>query len=161
MAFQAGLKRLMEYQALDITRGCLVRSKEKKVYSSWKRSCDYLNQLRSELGGEFVELIEEQIKPIFALHSVYQKREKYSLSEEQILDFISQKKITFDNQLLREVLSAPSGQLPEVEDDIFIDLAGVTPNNNVEDETTIYDEFTSFSSTDNTTNEDSMSDLFN
>ncbi len=108
-----------------------------------------------------MELIEEQIKPIFAIHSVYQEREKYSLSEEQVLDFISQKKITFDNQLLHEILSDPSGQLPEVEDDIFIDLAGATPNNTAEDETTIYDEFTSFPSTDNTTNEDSMSDLFN
>ncbi len=161
MAFQAGLKRLMEYQSLDITRGCLVRSKDKKVYTSWKKSGDYLNQLTSELGGEFVELIEEQIRPLFVIHSVYQKRDKYSLSEEQVFEFISQKQITFDNPLLHEILSDPSGQLPDVEDDIFIDLAGATPDNAAKDETTIYDEFTSLSSTDNTTDEDGMSDLFN
>ncbi len=159
--FQAGLKRLREYQALDITRGCLVRSQDKKVNRSWKKAWDYLNQLTAELGGEFVELIEEQIKPLFDIHSVYQKREKYSLSEEQIFAFVSQKQITIDNLLLQEILSAPSGQLPEVEEDIFDELAGTTADNAAKDETSIYDEFTSLSSTDNITEEDGMSDLFN
>lgn len=147
IALGAGLRRLIDYQTFDLTRGCLVRSKseDKKI----KRNTMYyklLDQLTSELGGEFVELIEEQIRPLIDIHSVYQKRETYNLSKEQIFDFIFQKKLAFENLLLREILSAPSGQIPD---------------DAVEDDMTIYGAFLSPSTTDDTFDSDDLTDLFN
>lgn len=117
----AGLERLTNYKKFDLTRGCLIRSKspEKKINRN-SQSYKLLEAFTSKMGGEFVELIEEQIKPLIAVNSVYQKHENYNLTEEQIFDFISQKQLTFENPLLREILSNPSGQIPDgaVEDDI-------------------------------------------
>lgn len=146
-ALKAGLERLIDYKKFDLTRGSLVRSKseDKKL----NRKAEYyklLEQLTSEMGGEFVELIEEQIKPLIAVHSVYQKRDSYKLSEEQIFDFISQKQLTFDNALLREILSDPSGEIPD---------------DAVEDDIQLIEDFLNPSSMDDTDDSDDLSDLFN
>ena len=119
----AGLKRLTEYETFDITRGCLVRSKF-KVEQIKKNSEAYklLNKLISEKGGKNVDLIEEQIRPLIALRAVCKKCRNYKLTEEQVFDFISQKQLTFDNLLLQEILSNPSGQMPAVDDDDDIQL---------------------------------------
>lgn len=158
---QAVLKRLLEYESLDITRGCLVRSKE--INKSWKKACDNLTQLTSQMGGEFVELIEEQVRPLVALMSVYEKLDIYHLTEEEILDFITQENITFDNLLLREILSDPSGQIPEgflkEDDDIFSELAGEN-DDYAQENTTIYDELTNADRSKYQTGEDDISDLY-
>ena len=154
------LRRLTEYSKSDSTRGCLVRSKHKKINRK-SEAYTLLMQLTSELGGEFVDLIEEQIKPLIALHSVYQKREMYKLSDEQIFDFILQKQLAIENPLLQEILSAPSGQIEDVASDaVFSELTGQTPNDTVLDDTTTYDEFTSLSSADNADEEADLIDLF-
>jgi len=107
---QAGLKRLIDYNKFDITRGCLVRSK--KVGRGTKAE-EYLNKLLSpSLGGEWVLLKSEEIKPLLAIHSVMNSREDYELSENEIIDFIAQKRIAIDNYLIREILSDPSGEIP-------------------------------------------------
>lgn len=127
-----GLERLTDYEKFDLTRGCLVRSKsEAKRLNRKTQYYKLIERLTSELGGEFVELIEEQIKPLIAVNSVYQKRENYKLSEEQIFDFISQKQLTFDNPLLREILSNPSGLIPDdaVEEDIQLIEEFLNPSN--------------------------------
>jgi hypothetical protein len=59
----AGMSRLIDYKTFDITRGCLVRSKEKKVRENWD-SYGYLNKLVQELGGEWVYLKAEEIQPL-------------------------------------------------------------------------------------------------
>lgn len=135
ISLAAGLNRLIDYEKFDLTRGCLVRSKsEDKKISSNAHSYKLLERLTSELGGEFVELIEEQIRPLIDIHSVYQKRERYKLSEEQIFDFIFHKQLTFNNPLLGEILSAPSGLLEGVaEDDPLKDLFDPTPDDAVEE----------------------------
>jgi hypothetical protein len=115
----AGLKRLTDYQKFDLTRGCLVRS-QSKIDKIKKNSKAYklLEELVSvEKGGEVVYLIEEQIKPLLALRAVCQKCRDYNLTEDQIFDFISQKQLTFENLLLREILSDPSGEMPVVDDE--------------------------------------------
>ncbi|MEG3967713.1 ATP-binding protein [Microcoleus sp. T2B6] len=115
----AGLKRLIDYQKFDLTRGCLVRS-QSKIEKMSKNSPAYklLEQLVSvEKGGELVYLIEDQIKPLFALRAVYEKCTEYNLTEDEVFDFISQKKLTFDNLLLREILSDPSNQMPVVDEE--------------------------------------------
>ncbi|WP_017721681.1 P-loop NTPase fold protein [Kamptonema formosum] len=107
-----GLERLNNYRKYDLTRGCLVRSAEKRINRN-SMSHFWLHQLTSKMGGEFVRLIEEQIIPIFAAYSAFHKREAYKLSEEQFFEFISQKRLILDNPLLREILSAPSGHIPD------------------------------------------------
>ncbi|HLO84153.1 MAG TPA: P-loop NTPase fold protein [Nostocaceae cyanobacterium] len=113
----AGLKRLLDYEKFDLTRGCLVREKS-KVEKTKKNSEAYklMEQLISQ-GGEIVDLIKEQIRPIIAILYVYKKGSYYKLPEEKIFDFISQKQITFNNPLLREILSDPSGNMPTVDDE--------------------------------------------
>lgn len=115
----AGLKRLTDYQKFDLTRGCLVRS-QSKIETIKKNSKAYklLEELVSvEKGGEVVYLIEEQIKPLLAVRAVCKKCRDYNLTEDQIFDFISQKQLTFENLLLREILSDPSGEMPAVDDE--------------------------------------------
>lgn len=122
----AALRRLNDYHTFDLTRGCLVRSKS-KIEQMKKNSEAYrlLNELISQKGGENVDLIEDQIRPLIAILAIYQKRQNYQLTEYQIFDFISKNNITFDNLLLKEILSDPSGNMPNVnnEDDLS-DLFG-------------------------------------
>lgn len=109
---QATLKRLIEYKKFDCTRGCLVRSKQ--INKGAARAQEYLTKLLSkDLGGEWVLLKAEDIKPLLAVHFVMKSRENDELSEEQIIDFIRQKRIAIDNYLIREILSDPSGQVPQ------------------------------------------------
>jgi hypothetical protein len=112
----AGMQRLIDYEKFDLTRGCLVRSKQKKIRRQLE-SYVYLNELVHKLGGEWVDLKAEEIKPLINLYSVYQKRDLYQLSEKQIREF--SKQLTLENELLREILSAPSGEIDEetIEDD--------------------------------------------
>ena len=164
-ALVAGLKRLCNYSKFDLTRGCLVRSKSKvekiKKNSEASRWLTYLIS-DMDMKGELVDLIEEQVKPLITLRSVYQKRDKYDLSEEQVLSFISQKQLTFENLLLQEILSDPSGEMPTLEeDDVLTELADQTLGNAAEEDTSLYEEFASLSSRDETANEDELSDLLN
>ncbi len=142
-SLQACLERLTDYQKFDLTRGCLVRSPGRKIRRN-AESYRLLNRLTSELGGELVELVEEQIRPLIALQSVYDKRKDYDLTEKQIFKFIDQKKLTLDNPLLREILSDPSGGIDEnMLEDIYNDFANFskTDETNETDDTNPYDEF--------------------
>ncbi|OSO97150.1 hypothetical protein B7O87_01355 [Cylindrospermopsis raciborskii CENA303] len=118
----ACLKRLNDYETFDLTRGCLVRSYS-KIEQMKKKSEGYklLNELISEKGGENVDLIDNQIRPLIAILHIYQKRENYQLTEQEIFDIIHQNKITSDNLLLREILSDPSGSMIEVSDEDIIE----------------------------------------
>lgn len=107
---QAALKRLTEYNKFDLTRGCLVRSAKIK---SGTKAKQYLDQLLSpQLGGEWVALKIDDIKPILAIDSMMNSREDYDLTLEQINDFVVEKRIVMDNDLIREILSDPSGEVP-------------------------------------------------
>ncbi|WP_242053591.1 hypothetical protein [Nostoc sp. FACHB-888] len=109
---QATLKRLVRYKDFDVTRGCLVRSKQ--INKGATKAQDCLKTLLSkELGGEWVLLKSEDIKPLLALHFVMKGREDDELTEDQIIDFIRTKRIAIDNYLIREILSDPSGQVPK------------------------------------------------
>lgn len=104
----AALKRLVNYKEFDLTRGCLVRSNKINYGAGGaKKAVDDL----LKKGGEWVLLKSEEIKPLLAIKSVWDNRESYELSEEQLLDFIQQKAI--NNPLILEILSDPSGQEPD------------------------------------------------
>jgi hypothetical protein len=106
-----------------MTRGCLVRTKEVKPNTRGK---EYLDQLLSkELCGEWVMLRREDIKPLLAIRAVSNAREDYEVSEDQLKAFIIREKLVTENSLIREVLSDPSGQLPDglVDDEsVFISV---------------------------------------
>lgn len=107
----AALKRLIEYQKFDMTRGCLVRSKDVKPKTVGKQCLDQL--LSQELGGEFVKLTSEDIKPLLAIYLVNKACTDYDVTEDQILEFIVHKKLAVENYITCEILSDPSGQIPE------------------------------------------------
>ena len=107
----AALSRLIDYQKFDMTRGCLVRSTSVKPNSLGKQYLDRL--LSEELGGEFVNLTREDIKPLLALYLVNKARTDYDVTEDQILEFIVHKKLATENYIICEILSDPSGQIPE------------------------------------------------
>jgi hypothetical protein len=113
-----GLERLTKYEKYDLTRGCLVRSAGKTI-SRNSMSYFWLHQLTSKMGGEFVGLKKEELLPLLAVYYAFQKRDAYNLTEAEFLNFVSEKRLTLDNPLLREILSDPSGHIPDgiVEDD--------------------------------------------
>lgn len=111
MFVQATLKRLIRYKDFDITRGCLVRSKQ--IGRNAAKAQQYLSQLLSpQLGGEWVLLKSEDIKPLLAIFFVLKAREDYEVTEDDIIKFCDEKRIAIDNYLIREILSDPSGQIP-------------------------------------------------
>ena len=107
----ASLKKLIDYETFELTRGCLVRSKQ--IGAGAVRAREYLDELLNELGGEWVGLREEDIIPLLAMWFVYYESEDYELTESQIFDFMKQNKLAINNPLLREILSAPSGEEPD------------------------------------------------
>ncbi|MFN7203696.1 MAG: ATP-binding protein, partial [Aphanizomenon sp.] len=110
---------------------------ESKIKQMKKTAATFslLEELIKYKGGENVDLIEDQIRPLIAILAIYQKRQNYQLTEEQIFDIISKNNITFDNLLLREILSDPSGEMPDIDDEDIIDEF-LTPSNINETEDT-------------------------
>ncbi|HEY9602637.1 MAG TPA: hypothetical protein V6C85_13560, partial [Allocoleopsis sp.] len=139
----AGMLRLTHYEKFDLTRGCLVRSKEKKIVKKWE-AYGYLNQLIQKLGGEWAYLKAEDIRPLIDIYSVHQKRDRYQLSEEQVVEF--SKPLIIENTLLREILSAPSGVIDE---------------DTIDEGNQLLNDFLNPSMIEATDESDDLSDLFN
>ncbi len=135
---QAGISRLVKYEKFDLTRGCLVRSK--KISRGAQKAHEYLDVLVKEKGGEWVILKGEQIKPLLAIRAVYDNREDYELSEEEIFDFIQRQELASGNLVIREILSAPSGEVSEddaVDEDAALDapdepVVGISNGDDIE-----------------------------
>ncbi|MGG6265261.1 hypothetical protein ACQ4M3_13625 [Leptolyngbya sp. AN03gr2] len=119
---QAGLNRLIDYEKYDLTRGCLVRAKQ--IAPRAKQAQEFLRILLDERGGEWALLKAEDIKPLIALVAVSENCADYDLTEEQINDFIRKNQLTTENALLKEILSNPSGQIPEniVDEETIVDV---------------------------------------
>jgi hypothetical protein len=105
----AGLKRLIDYKKFDLTRGCLVRSKAVKEGT---HGYEYRNTLLKDLGGEWVSLKGQDIQPLLAILEVFAACEEYEVTQEQVLEFMDLRKIAESNYLISEILSDPSGQIP-------------------------------------------------
>ncbi len=106
----AALRRLTDYNKFNLSRGCLVRSKKLNPKTEGEK---LLNQMIEKQGGEWVVLKFDQVKPLLAISMIYRSHEEYEFTPEQVMEFIQQQKIAEDNALIREILSAPSGQIPE------------------------------------------------
>ena len=107
----AALRRLIEYEKFDLTRGCLIRSKIISPKAAVPQEC--LKTLLKKQSGEWVLLRSEDIKPLLAISSIYYNFRNYELTEEQIFEFIKREEIAINNPLIREILSDPSGQEPD------------------------------------------------
>lgn len=105
------LSRLIDYKRFDLTRGCLIRSKQ--IGNNAAAARENLRKLLKEQGGEWVSLQFQDIKPLLAIFAVWQNRDSYELTEDQIFEFIKQRKIVITNPLIKEILSDPSGQEPD------------------------------------------------
>lgn len=105
------LKQLVDYEKYKFTRGCLVRSK--KASPGARSVQQYLDIFSHEKGGERVSFNADHISQIIALRELYQHRQDYDLTEEQIWQFANHEKIITENYLVKEILSAPPGNEPD------------------------------------------------
>jgi hypothetical protein len=106
----AALGKLIDYKRFDLTRGCLVRSK--KIGNNATAARENLRKLLKQ-GGEWVSLQFQDIKPLLAIFFVWENRDSYELTEDQIFEFTKHRKIVITNPLIKEILSDPSGQEPD------------------------------------------------
>lgn len=141
-ALGAGLRRLTAYERFGLTRGCLVRDKNKKINKTTQAYKLLEKLISQEKGGEWAYLEAEQIRPLIDLYTVYRNGETYQLTQKQVAEF--SKPQILENPLLREILSDPSGEIDAetIEEE---ELFG-----------TLFDE----SSADDTANDDDLNDLF-
>ena len=119
---QAGLSRLVDYQKYDLTRGCLLRSRDISPGAIKAHQLKY--DLINNLGGEWPEMRAEDLKPLVAIKAVFDAKDDYDVTGEMIQKFISEQELTLKNPLILEILSAPSGQIPN---DLLDKDAEITP----------------------------------
>ncbi|MGL5065049.1 MAG: hypothetical protein ACRC62_34200 [Microcoleus sp.] len=104
--FNAAMERLLKYKQHNITRGCLVRSTP--VPLSWKKGKQLEEKLVKQQGGEVVVLKKDEIKPLAALHQIYEEAENYGFTKQEAIEFVKELNLAAENPLLCEILSAPT-----------------------------------------------------
>ncbi len=107
----AGFRRLLDKETFGLSRGCLVRSRDRKIKRCWD-SFEYYQQLIAQ-GGEWVDLTSEEIKPLLALQYVYEHHEKFDLTVKRLDSFAFTRKLLQSNPLIKEILSRPEGHVVE------------------------------------------------
>ncbi|MGA1101902.1 MAG: hypothetical protein ACO3VB_09060 [Opitutales bacterium] len=122
----ATFKRLLDDKGqLGLTRGCLVRSPSKPMNKNFKTK--YLDPLINEKGGEFVKLLLEEVRPIIAFYRTCTGEElRDDISSHDVMEFIQKKgaeyRIAEYNPLIREILSDPSYEVPDLVSEEDIEL---------------------------------------
>jgi len=101
------MHRLTWYEKFKLTRGCVIRSEDRKIKKVWE-AYNLRAKLVDELAGEYIYLVADDVKPLIAILAVYDKREIYSVSEDAILAFITDSQIAFNNLLIKDILSNPA-----------------------------------------------------
>ena len=129
----AALKRLIDYKKFDFTRGCLVRSYQIAKTAAVPQEC--VRKLLKEQGGEWVVLLEQDIKPLVAIGLISGKLEDYDLTIEQLWEFLAENRIVIDNPLIRDILRDPSGQEPSdlIDDELPISIPKCIPDADIKD----------------------------
>jgi len=107
----AGFRRLLDTETFGLSRSCLVRSRDRKIKRYWD-SFEYYQQLVAN-GGEWVDLVVEEIKPLLALQYVYEHHEKFDLTLKRLNSFAFTRDLLTSNLLLKEILSRPTGAVAE------------------------------------------------
>ncbi len=104
-SINAALNKLVNYQRYDFTRGCFIRSERVNTNTQAHQKVRDLLHLQ---GGEWVLLKPEEIKPLLAIFKLWENREQYNLTIEEINKFIIEKRISIDNHLIKDILSDPA-----------------------------------------------------
>ena len=112
MTVGSRMQKLTSYDQFKLTRGCMIRSEDRKINKRWEAH-KLRAKLVDELGGEYIYLIADHVKPLIAILAVYDKREIYGVSEESILAFISDSQIAFNNLLIKDILSNPASVISD------------------------------------------------
>jgi uncharacterized protein YlxP (DUF503 family) len=114
MTVGSRMQRLTWYDKFKLTRGCMIRSEDRKIRKQWEAH-NLRAKLVDELGGEYIYLVADHVKPLIAILAVYDNREIYDVSEEAILAFISDSQIAFNNLLIKDILSNPASVISDDE----------------------------------------------
>jgi hypothetical protein len=120
-----------------LTRGCLVRSARKKINETSQAFKSLKKLVSPPLNGEFIDLKYNDIVEVHALYLLSQRPETAKLDPDEVSDFINQK--VLENELIREILSDPSGTIPAAaisQNNLFID----SRDNAEEDDTGLSDD---------------------
>jgi hypothetical protein len=107
MTVGSRMQKLTWYDKFKLTRGCVIRSEDRKINKRWEAH-NLRAKLVDELGGEYIYLVSDHVKPLIAILAVYDKREIYGVSEDAILAFITDSQIAFNNLLIKDILSNPA-----------------------------------------------------
>lgn len=107
----AAFKRLLDTGTFGLSRGCLVRSRDRRIKRNWD-SFEYYQQLVAA-GGEWVDLLAEEIKPLLALQYVYEHHDKFDLTIKRLDSFAFTRNLLKDSPILKEILSRPEGTVVE------------------------------------------------
>ncbi|MEM8502322.1 MAG: P-loop NTPase fold protein [Cyanobacteria bacterium P01_D01_bin.1] len=144
----AAFRRLLDTETFGLSRGCLVRSRDLKIKRNWD-SFEYYQQLVAA-GGEWVDLLADEIKPLVALQYVYEHCDKFDLTVKRLNSFAFTRNLLQSSPILKEILSRPAGTVVEEAlegderqalntdinpDDIEADLSDVLSVDDVEPET--------------------------
>ncbi len=100
--FNAVMKRLLNYEKHQMTRGCLVRYHE--VPKNWKKGKQLEQELVAEKGGKVVLWEQEGILPLVALKRIYDEAEEYGFAKEEVSNLVKDLKLEVDNQLIHQIL---------------------------------------------------------
>jgi tRNA A37 threonylcarbamoyladenosine biosynthesis protein TsaE len=110
--FNAVMKRLVDYEKYQLTRGCLIRSAH--VLPSWKVGTQLKQQLERDQAGEVVALKKEEIKPLVVIQRIYEEAGNGSAADslngftkEEVIYFVKELRLVAENPLICEILSAP------------------------------------------------------
>ena len=144
----AVFRRLLDKETFGLSRGCLVRSRDRKIKRSWD-SYEYYQQLIAQ-GGEWVGLKPEEIKPLLALKYVYDRHEKFDLTTKRLDSFAFIRNLLQSNPLIEEILSRPEGlvatealegnELQRLSDDVNLDDLEADLSNSLATEDALVDE---------------------
>jgi uncharacterized protein YlxP (DUF503 family) len=107
MTVGSRMQRLTWYDKFKLTRGCVIRSEDRKIKKQWEAH-NLRAKLVDELGGEYIYLVADHVKPLIAILAVQDKREIYGVSEDAILAFITDSQIALNNLLIKDILSNPA-----------------------------------------------------
>jgi hypothetical protein len=117
----AVMRRLVRYKDFDLTRGCLVRNKV--IPPSYGIARQLLDELTTNLGGEWVSFGQADIKALVVLYELSKEVDKDEFEDRELKKFIDEHHPIDKNPILCDILSDPSSQVPEnvVDEDLGIE----------------------------------------
>jgi hypothetical protein len=106
----AAIKYLTNYKDLGLTRGCLIR--QKTISPHLQVANHNLDILCNQQGGEWIGFKNEEIEPLIILFFMLDQIDWDEMSKDDFDRFVLTLAL-HENPILLEILSAPSGNVPD------------------------------------------------